>query len=336
MLIDVDENDNIVLYTDTLKPYRNASESSEKGMRVMYKSEGKSLFEAVRNMNLTSSYVINYSQNKAVIFSERAAEKGLQNYIDFLNRDQEFNVRSFLFIYYGDIKRIMKLAANNEEYMGSFLNEIVNKMQTSPRTVHLNLNDYIVNRNIGSGVTIMSALEVRKEVLEDKIKLVGGAIIKDEKLSGKLFLPLGLSYNLLTNKVKKGTLEVINPGDKEKLATLEILKGNTKTKIEYNKGKIQLIKNIKIHASLGEVQGNMNLTKENVHMLEKSAKDNIEKYGVLLFEEYKNKDIDLFNVSREIEKKYPHVKIEDILKNTVISINAEVKIEGSSRIQNAE
>lgn len=336
MLIDLDENNNIVLYTDTIKPYRSTSESSEKGMRIIFKGEGKSLFEAERNLNLSSSYILNYTQNKAIIFSQKAAEAGLENYMDFLNRDQELLVRSFLFVYYGDINRLMKLASNDEEYLGAFLNSVVNKMQTSPRTISLNLNDYLVTCKLGSGITIMSALEVKKGVLKDNIELVGGAIISNEKLVDRLQIAQGLSYNFLMNKVKKGTLEVTNPNDKNKIVTLEILNGKTKTDIKVEKDKIELIKTIKIRASVGDVQGTMVLSEENIKKLQKNAENNIIKYGTMLFEEFKGKDLDIFNIKRELEMKYPNISIERPLTKAELKINPEVTIEGSSTILNAK
>lgn len=336
MLIDLDENNNIVIYTDTIKPYRNTNESSEKGMRIIFKGEGKSLFEAERNLNLSSSSTLNYTQNKAIIFSQKAAEAGLENYIDFLNRDQELLVRSFLFVYYGEIDRLMKLASNDEEYLGAFLNQVVNKMQTSPRTINLNLNDYLVTRDLGSGITIMSALEVKKGVLKDNIELVGGAVIDKEKLVDRMQISQGLSYNFLMNKVKRGTLEVTNPDDKKKIVTLEILNGKTKTDIKVEKDKVELIKTMKIRASIGDIQGKMVVSEENIKKLQENAENNIKKYGSMLFEEFKGKDLDIFNVERELEMKYPNVKIDTPLKKAELKIYPEVVIEGSSTIHNAK
>jgi len=336
MLIDLDENNNIVIYTDTIKPYRSTNESSEKGMRIIFKGEGKSLFEAERNLNLSSSYTLNYTQNKAIIFSQKAAEAGLENYLDFLNRDQELLVRSFLFVYYGDINRLMKLASNDEEYLGAFLYEVVNKMQTSPRTINISLNDYLVTSELGSGVTIMSAMEVKKGVLKDNIELVGGAVISNEKLIDRLQIAQGLSYNFLMNKVKRGTLEVTNPDDKKKIVTLEILDGKTKTDIKVEKDKVELIKTIKIRASIGDVQGTMALSEENIKKLQENAENNIKKYGTMLFEEFKGKDLDIFNIKRELEMKYPSAKIEEPLKKAELKIYPQVTIEGSSNILNAK
>ncbi|SHJ46426.1 germination protein, Ger(x)C family [Clostridium amylolyticum] len=336
MLIDLDENNNIVLYTDTIKPYRNTNESSEKGMRIIFKGEGKSLFEAERNLNLSSSYILNYTQNKAIIFSQKAAEAGLENYMDFLNRDQELVVRSYLFVYYGEIDRLMKLASNDEEYLGAFLNEVVNKMQTSPRTINLNLNDYLVTSKLGDGITIMSAVEVKKGVLRDNLELVGGAVINKEKLVDRMQISQGLSYNFLMNKVNRGTLEVTNPDDKKKIVTLEILNGKTKTDIKVEKDKVELIKTVKIRASIGDVQGKMVLSEENIKKLQENAENNIKKYGTMLFEEFKGKDLDIFNIKREIEMKYPNINIDSPLKKAELKIYPEVVIEGSSTILNAK
>ena len=335
ILIDLKDSGNIIVYADTIKPFRDAGDSSEKGRRSIYKGEGKSLFEAIRNMNLSSSFAINYSQNKAVIFSEKAAKEGIGQYVDFLNRDQELNVRTYLFVYSGEVEKLMEIAANSEEYLGSFLNEIVTKLQASPRTVHLSLNDYLIARDLGSGIALITALKVEKEVIDDKIHLVGGAVMQGDKMVDKLELGEALSYNLLSNKLKRGTLEVRNPQDESKIVTLEIVNGRTKTDVEVSGENVKLIKRIKLRTSVGEVQGSLALTKDNLKLLESSAEENIQKYAQIIFKDYHEKGLDIFNIARELQMKYPKLSLKEPYKNAELVVYPDVYIEGSSTIDNA-
>jgi hypothetical protein len=101
VLIDIDENDNIILYTESFKAFKGTAQGVEQGVRLLNRAEGKTLFEAVRNLNLASGFKHNYTQNKALMFSERAARKGLKTVLDFIDRDQEFLVRPYVFVYIG-------------------------------------------------------------------------------------------------------------------------------------------------------------------------------------------------------------------------------------------
>ena len=334
LLIDLDDNENIVIYADTLKPYRDTSESSEKGQRSVYKGEGKSLLEAIDNMNLSSSFQLNFSQNKAVIFTQKAAEKGIDTYMDYLNRDQELNVRSYLFVYYGDIEKLMNIASNNEEYLGSFLNDIVNKVSSSPKAIFLNMNDYLTQKKLGSGITIITALEVEKEKAEEKIHLVGGGVIREGKLVDKLEASQTQSYNLLTKGIKNGTIEVANPEDKEKLITLKIIKGKAKTELSLSGGKPQLIKKIKLRTIIGDAQGSLTLSEDNIAAIKSSAQEVLRNRTESFFYEYKGKEIDILNVEREIEIKYPQSINSISPYRAELWIYPEVIIEGSSNIKN--
>lgn len=56
----------------------------------------------------------------------------------------------------------------------------------------------------------------------------------------------------------------------------------------------------------------------------------------MLFEEFKGKDLDIFNIKRELEMKYPNINIDSPLKKAELKIYPEVVIEGSSTILNAK
>ncbi|MDF2840724.1 MAG: spore germination protein, partial [Clostridia bacterium] len=79
-IVDIDEEDNIILYFEVFKPYRSEQIAGGKGQRLIYKSKGETLLEAIRDLNLGTSLKLNFTQNKVLIFTKRAAEKGLDNY----------------------------------------------------------------------------------------------------------------------------------------------------------------------------------------------------------------------------------------------------------------
>ena len=56
MIYDVDDLGNVIVYMDCVRPYRNTSESSDNGKRILYKGTGKTTLEAIRDINLASSF----------------------------------------------------------------------------------------------------------------------------------------------------------------------------------------------------------------------------------------------------------------------------------------
>ncbi|MGL5378874.1 MAG: Ger(x)C family spore germination protein, partial [Clostridium sp.] len=77
IIFDTDDFGNVIVYLDCVKPYRSTNESSDKGRRIIYKGIGKTALEALKDVNLASSYELNYSQNRAYIFTEKAAREGI-------------------------------------------------------------------------------------------------------------------------------------------------------------------------------------------------------------------------------------------------------------------
>jgi spore germination protein KC len=132
LIIDVDNDGNPVLYAEGFKGLRGGS---PQGMdqRILFKGKGKTIFEAVRNMNSTSSFKLNYTQNKAVIFTQKAAEFGLENFVDFIERDQELLVRPYISVYLGDPEKLMKLNIIQDKYIGTFVTQLIENIRSSSR-----------------------------------------------------------------------------------------------------------------------------------------------------------------------------------------------------------
>ncbi|MBU5591414.1 Ger(x)C family spore germination protein [Clostridium sp. MSJ-4] len=336
ILFDVDKDKNIIIYLEAFKPFRSASSASEKGQRLLFKGIGKTIFEASRNINLKSSFIINYTQNRALIFTKNAAEFGIDKYIDLLERDQEFLVRPYLYIYTGEPEELMNLKIEAEEYIGIFLNDLIQNVGVSSRAVNITLAEYLLKRTLPSKTTVLTTIDIDHEGLSKVIQINGGAIIKDDKLVEIMSRDQGQAYNFLNNTVKRGTLEITNPDEPDNYITLEILKSKTKSKIEFEGERIKLKKDIKIKVSIGEVQGELKVDSEKLSKIKENSEYNIAKYSKMVFEGFKNKNIDIFEVKQELSRKYPKIEIPDnYMYLTDIDINVEVFVEGSNSILNS-
>ncbi|MCB2299988.1 Ger(x)C family spore germination protein [Clostridium tagluense] len=325
LIIDVDNMGNPILYAEAFKGIRGVS---PQGMdeRILFKGTGKTIFEAVRNMNATSSYKLNYTQNKAIIFTQKAAEFGLDNFIDILDRDQEFLIRPYIAIYLGDPEKLIKLNIIQDKYIGLFVVQLIENIGASSRAVKLSLNEFYNQRNMGDKSNVVTIIDITKDSLEPKLQINGGAVIKNDKMVSILSILEGQGFNFLMNSISGGTLEITNPCDINKFVTLEIKKSKTKTEISYYDNAIHLKKKIKVKVDLGEAQKSILLTKENISKIKNKSEENIVKACNNVFEKYKEMDIDIFDISEEFYRKYPKIKIKDIIKKTELKVEAEVEI----------
>ena len=168
MVFDLDPIGNVVIYMDCVRPYRDNNESSDNGKRILYKGTGKTVLEALRDVNMASSYKINVTQNKAFIFTEKAVKEGIDKFLDIINNDQEFLVKPYIFAYFGDVERLLKVAASDEEYMGLFINDLVKKNKANSRAIIVNINEYMTESEIGANSALIGALELRKDVIDEE------------------------------------------------------------------------------------------------------------------------------------------------------------------------
>lgn len=331
IIYDIDENKNTILYLDCVMPYRSTNESSEKGKRMVFRGQGKTVLEAIRNASTFSSFKLNMTQCRAYIFSEKAAKEGVGQFVDIMARDQEFLIRPYVFVFFGQIEDLFTKVKSDEEYLGIFLDELVYKMKSSPRTIATNLNDYLTNRTNGSNVAVLGGLEIVKDIMENRVQIKGGAILKNDKLAAKLTIEEALSYSFLSNNVKSGTLEINNPQNPDQFITLEILNSKTKTDLKYDGERIKLYKTINIKCDLAESQGRLIVDKTVRDYIKNAEEQNVKKYLTMVFDTYKVQDLDVFKVGRLLEERYPNANLKgELMEKTDLILNVNVNLEGPS------
>jgi len=333
IIIDVDVNKNPIVYAEAYKGIRGATPVGT-DERILFKGKGKTMFEAIRNMNATSSYKLNYTQNKAIIFTQNAAEFGLDNYIDFLDRDQELLIRPYIAIYLGDPEKLINLNILQEKYIGFFIMHLVENVGTSSRAVKLSFNDFYNQRNMGDKTNVVTIIDIPKDNEEQRLEINGGAVIKNDKMVSIITTNEGQGFNFLMNNVSSGSLEITNPCDINKFVTLEILKSKTKTEITYENNIIHLKKKIKVNVDFAEAQKDIIFTKENISKIQEKSEKNILESCNNLFAEYKGKGLDIFDITEQFYNKYPKIKIEDIINKTELEVEVEVEIMNTGDVKN--
>jgi len=140
----------------------------------------------------------------------------------------------------------------------------------------------------------------------------------------------------MTNNLSMGYLRVNNPDVEGKLIDLEILKNKTKTKINYDGGDtIDVIKEVSVETTVAEIQGHFDVfTIEKRNELQREAEKGIVDSAMKLYEKYKEKDIDIYNLKRHIDIKYPNANLDEdnILNSINFIIKPDVYIEGSTDV----
>lgn len=181
LIFDENEVGNIDIYLDCVKPYRSSNESSDKGRRVLYKGTGKTVLEAIKDINMYSSSKLDFTQCKGYIFTEKAAKNGIRKYIDIINKNQEFMIRPYMFVLFGSPEELLNDVTVDEEYLGVFIDDLVQRMNKSPRVIAIDANDYLELRTNYGNLLVLGALSIRDDMEEKRLELSGGALLKNEE-----------------------------------------------------------------------------------------------------------------------------------------------------------
>ena len=325
MLIDVDDHGWPIVYTEAFKGSKGSAAQGV-DQRVLFEGVGKTMFEAIRNMNAVSSYKLNFTQNKVILFTQKAAELGVSDYLDFLDRDQELLLRPYIGVYVGDPEKLMKLEIIQEKYIGILLKEIILNIGSSSRAITLSFNDFYNQRLMGDKTSVLPIIDLKRNSLDAKLEINGGAVIKEDKMVSILTNQQGQGFNFLMNSIIGGTLEITNPCNINKFVTLEIRKSKTKTEVNYYDNIIHLKKKITVNVDFGEAQNKFTFTKKNVNEIQEKSEQNIVKACNALFQTYKDKGIDTFDITEQFNEKYPNITIPNIIKKTELKVDVEVQI----------
>lgn len=333
VICDTDDNNDIVLYYECMVPFRSSGDSSEKGKREIYKGVGSSVLEAANNINSATNYEVNFSQCRSYIFTEKLAKKGVQRYIDAFNREQEFTIRPYVLVFLGDANDLIKKVNGDEENIGTYVNELVNKTKYSPSSVATTINQYLSERHMDYDATVVGALSIKQDGDTPRLLLNEAGVFRNDALIDVLDEMDTISYKALNDDINTGVMQVDNPLNKGDKITLQIIESKTDSNIKYDNG-ITLQKNIWIKCNIGEVGGKLAIDDEVIKQLEKSCEEEIGKGIEHTFNKYKNKKIDIFDINKNIRSEYKekNTGVNPIV-NTKLNANLKIKIIGSGTIE---
>lgn len=335
-IVDIDKDNKPVIYLEIFKSSVTTSKAAETGQRIVLKGMGKTVYEAMNDINLASSYEVNYTQNRAIIYTKRAAAQGIENYFDVFRRSPNAIIKPYVAVFDGDVERLVKGNFAGQQYIGQFVWDLIGNVRTSPRAVQSSLNRYLSRRIASSRTDVLTVLKINNDEPEPTLVINGGAIMKNNKLVEMLPQSEGESYNFMINSVSLGSMEVADPRDNSKYISLAIENSKTNTDVNINGNNIDITKEIKVKVRIIEAQKYMDLTDEQLEEIRKGAEANLINLCTNIFNKYKKRNLDIFMIGDSVENKYGEKVMKynnDIIKHTNMKIEPNVFIDNPGRIR---
>ncbi|PRR84991.1 Ger(x)C family spore germination protein [Clostridium luticellarii] len=329
-IVDVDSQGNPIIYIEAFRPQKSSAGSAGGEERILFRGSRKTMFETLRDINLSSNYKLNFTQNMGIFFTEKAAAQDMKDFIDFFERDQEFVIRSNIAIIKGCADTFINVKLKGQEFIGVFIHDLIKNIPSSSREVMTSLNDFLDSMNSDCRTSVIPMLEIKQEQPENKIEIGDGAIITNYKMVDTLRRTDVLGYNFLLNNIKGSSLEVTNPDIPSKFIGLEIIKNNTKTRMYYSGKKLTVQKIINVKVSISEAQNKLNLDENTVKKIQANAEKNIAYACNKIFQDYKEKDLDIFYLKDDFKRRYPRENSNNIFQKSQLHMDVHVSVEGSS------
>ncbi|PKM52390.1 MAG: hypothetical protein CVV02_01160 [Firmicutes bacterium HGW-Firmicutes-7] len=336
-IVDLDEDNKPIVYMETFRSLYSQENASEKGERSILTGRGDTIAEAVLDLNQMASFKIMPSHNKALIFTEKAARYGLDNYLDIFIRDQDYLLRPFIMIYEGDPKALLELEVTQEEFMGLYIEQIVQNEFNTSITYPKRLYEYASLRTMGDKTDVMILMTVEEREYP-QIFIAQGAVVKEDKMVDKLTMEEVRIFTIIMEEHTSGYITIPHPELQGKYISLLMMKNKIKTDIQYG-GKqedvIKFKKKVTLRLSFEGTQKEIDLSDEKVRkQVEEGVKKKIIKESEALYQKFRNKDIDIFGVKKNFQNKYPQEYDGSVFKNSQLELEVDVYIEGSSNTVN--
>lgn len=223
VLIDRTEDGQIELYVGVPLPNRmvpgqtggNGSKASEPFSFVGKKAEN--LSQALRLIQVDLSRLLSFGQTRVIVVGRRMAEHGIDEIIEFVNRQPAFRLSANLYVTTDEVSEIMKIPLVFERFLSDILKRYVSTHVTLDTTV----KDYKLARYKGGDIlapllVFGKASEISSEDPKRNMWMGSGgaAIFSGGKMSGITLSRKELQGALwISAQMKSSTITINSPSD---------------------------------------------------------------------------------------------------------------------------
>lgn len=333
MIIGFDIEDEKVLVTvEVIQTMGSESQNGNRNnLSVKYvQGTGNNILEAFRDVILRFDRRIFASHNKVLIFGEDFARRGLVSHIDELYRDREQREMAYILVAKGQkAYDVMGINAGLENIPANYVLELVKGINSNPKTVNVNLIEYLKHYYHEGHHPVVGVIEKKIKKKIDKtsenstmetyeLSVMGAAVFKEEGLVGYLGGNDTKALNFIMDNITGGIITFPTPApvvktesetkpENRDLSSVTIINNKTKNDVEIIDGKIILKTKIKLRSSLGEIVGDIDISKEeNIKEIEDACSKAIEvalKSAIKKLQ--KDFKLDIFGFGIVFHRKYP-------------------------------
>jgi len=317
-------------------PYRN------------YAADGATVFEAIRQMARGSPRRLFWGQNEMVVFTERMADGGLSEHLDFFERSVEIRRRLVnIFVTPSDPVALMSIIGTQEPSPAGRIERITDTQDMSGRYAVISLSEFFrmlaregqdpfcgvlrVRRNPAAAGSI---LPVEGPVSERIIELSGAAAFRGDRLAGYLTEKETRGLLWVQNRFRGGAVTFPSPSGDGRI-TVEVNGGRARITPAIEDGRLLATVEVTgVEGLLAESQPQLAINQaETIQALNRALERAIESDVMAAANKAQALGADVLGVGMAFHREFPrewHASLKedwrDIFPTVEISARAEAQI----------
>jgi spore germination protein len=283
--------------------------------------------------NLKTSKELQSGQLRVALYDEEIARKSIKPYVDTLARDPSISDLTYIAVVDGSARDLLKHEYTNIPDVGQHLfnqiEQLTDKEQISNSTLQEVQQSYY-----SEGVDpILPILKRNRE----NITVVGNAIMKNDRMVGKLTPKESFYAKLIRDQYHAGSIEMtLNfrdvEGKKHKVTTvIDTIVSSRELKL-LNQYEPRFDLYLKIKGRLLEIQGDVDLTiPQNMSLLEKAINKKMRKEAIKVITYSQKRDSDIFGFGEVYRSTVRHANLSrgkwhEKYKNMTYDIGVDFKL----------
>jgi len=296
-------------------------------------TEAYSLIDAARNLSLRVNRDIYFEHLRMVVIGEDVAREHLQDILNPLMRQTEFNRRCRIAISEGSAEKVMKVTPWVERLKAEYMETLYSSKKMSGKFVGMEMGDFFRNLYANNGSTLISKITPNGT----EVNIGGSGVIKNFKFVGWLNEEETQGVNFFLGKVSGGDI-VVKDIEGEGTETFTMLGQKRRLSLKSAGPVPEFSLQVYVHGNIASTPHRITyheakLESKDIERLEELVSKEIESQilkGVKkLQDDYK---VDLLNLGDYLRKYKPalwkmyEADWEDIFPNVKIDINVKTTV----------
>lgn len=316
---DLSEEGKIALTVQVITPKPSTDESGKgdrEPVRILT-SEGETVFDAVRNLMSKSGDRVFYPHAQVIVFGAELARSGLQPVMDFLERDPELRLLTWLSITEGKAEDVIRGRSREDDIPSIHINRLIEDYRATSKVAPVSFLNYI-NMYYKEGVEpTIGKIEYFEKNGEPTFLMEGAGAFKEDRLIAWLDPIENRGFLWVANKVesgivvahRKGQGKVSNKGmnnHKDKIS-FEVIESKGKIKPILTGDDLSILIEVEVTANIGERMDNQStegkgFIQEMEELLRSQVEKEVEGIVVKAQEELQS---DIFGFGLATHRKFP-------------------------------